>query len=200
VQESRTIRGKTQIVVRRGIELNRQNGFTLIELIFAIGLSAMLIGMAAPAMSHLVSNSRQTGAINDLVSSMHKARSAAVMTNTRVTMCTSDDGDNCDTSSWNEGWIVFSDLNSDQSLDGDETIIASSSNTRNLNIESEEFAQFMMYRPNGRVMNTSINGNLGEFTFCDSRGSSYAKVLIIDLSGRPRTSRKTANGGSPICT
>jgi len=191
---------RDSVVVRREITLDRQNGFTLIELMFAIGLSAMLFGMAAPAMSHLISNSRQTGAINDLISSMHKARSTAVTTNTRVTMCTSDDGDNCNISSWQEGWIVFSDRNSDQSLDGNETIIASSSLTKNLNIESEQFKQFMMYRPNGRVMNTSINGNLGEFTFCDSRGSEFAKVLIIDLSGRPRTSRKRANGSSPMCT
>jgi type IV fimbrial biogenesis protein FimT len=180
--------------------LNRQDGFTLIELIFAIGLSAMLAGMAAPAMSHLISNSRQTGAINDLVSSIHKARSAAITTNTRVTICTSDDGNNCDTSSWHEGWIVFSDRNSDQSLDGDETIIASSNKTKLLNIESAQFGQFLMYRPNGRVMNSTINSNLGEFTFCDSRGSGYAKVLIIDLSGRPRTSRNRANGASPVCT
>jgi len=172
--------------------LNRQDGFTLIELMFAIGLSAMLVGMAAPAMNHLISNSRQTAAINDLV--------AAIMTNTRITMCTSDDGDNCAASSWHEGWIVFSDRDSDQSLDEDETIIASSNDTTGLNIESGQFGQFLMYRPNGRVMNSSINGNLGEFTICDSRGSSYVKVLIIELSGRPRTSKTRANGASPVCT
>jgi type IV fimbrial biogenesis protein FimT len=194
------MRGKTQIIGRRGIYLNTQNGFSLIELMFAIGLSAMLVGMGAPAMSHLIANSRQTGAINDLVSSMHKARSAAVMTNTRVTMCTSDDGSNCETSSWHDGWIVFSDRDSDQSVDLNETIIASSNDMKGLDIKSGQFGQFLMYRPNGRVMNSSINGNLGEFTFCDSRGSTYAKVLIIDLSGRPRSSRKLANGSSPVCT
>jgi type IV fimbrial biogenesis protein FimT len=131
---------------------------------------------------------------------MHKARSAAVMTNTRVTMCTSDDGSDCGVSSWHDGWIVFSDRDSDQSLDGNETIIATSNDMRGLNIESDQFGQFLMYRPNGRVMNSSINGNLGEFTFCDSRGGTYAKVLIIDLSGRPRTSRKLASGASPVCT
>ena len=180
--------------------MNTQDGFSLIELMFAIGLSAMLVGMAAPAMSHLIANSRQTGAINDLVSSMHKARSAAVMTNTRVTMCTSEDGSNCEISSWHDGWIVFSDRDSDQSLDENETIIATSNDMKGQNIESGQFGQFLMYRPNGRVMNSSINGNLGEFTFCDHRGSTYAKVLIIDLSGRPRTSRKLASGASPVCS
>jgi hypothetical protein len=78
--------------------------------------------------------------------------------------------------------------------------IASSNDMKGLNIESDQFGQFLMYRPNGRVMNSSVNGNLGEFTFCDSRGSTYAKVLIIDLSGRPRISRTLANGTSPVCS
>ena len=56
-----------------------------------------------------------------------------------------------------------------------------------------------MYRPNGRVMNASVNANLGDFTICDNRGSDYAKVLVIDLSGRPRSSDKLTNGNAPDC-
>ena len=167
---------------------------------FAVGLTALLLGMAGPAMSQLMSNSRQTGAINNLVSSIHMARSSAITTNTRVTVCTSADGNNCEAASWEQGWIVFSDRDSDQSVDADETIIAVSDDIRGLTIESSQFGRFMMYRPNGRVMNASINGNLGEFTICDDRGSSYAKVLIIDLSGRPRTSTKLADGDAPVCS
>lgn len=185
----------------RGRTVNRQNGFTLIELLFAIGLSTMLISMAAPALSHLVLNSRQTAAINDLVSAMHKARSTAIMTNTRVTLCATDDGENCVTdASWHEGWIVFSDPDADRTLDTDESIIASAKARSAMAIDSVEFDKFLMYRPNGRVMDASINGNFGEFTFCDSRGSDFARVLIIDLSGRPRASRKLANGESPDCS
>jgi len=167
---------------------------------FAVGLSAMLISISAPTVSDLISNSRQTGAINDLVSSMHKARSTAITTNTRVTICTSNNGSSCGTDPWNEGWIVFSDRDSDQNVDAEDTIIATSNDAKALDIESGQFSRFLMYRPNGRVMNSSINGNLGEFTICDRRGSSYAKVLIIDLSGRPRSSKKHSNGNSPVCS
>ena len=103
---------------------------------FAISLSTLLISMAAPAMNHLVSNSRQTGAINDLVSSMHKARSAAITTNTRVTICTSKDGEDCDSSDWHEGWIVFSDRDADQNLDVGEEIISSSTKRTRMTIDS----------------------------------------------------------------
>lgn len=180
--------------------MSSEKGFTIIELMIALGLTMILLGMAAPAVATLVSNSRQTGAINDLVSSMHLARSTAITTNTRVTMCASGGGDNCAFASWDRGWIVFTDRDSDQVVDADEDVIASSGGAGTLSIQSGTFGQFLMYRPNGRVMNAAINGNLGEFTVCDTRGSEHAKVLIIDLSGRPRTSTKLANGGSPVCS
>jgi Tfp pilus assembly protein FimT len=102
--------------------------------------------------------------------------------------------------SWDQGWIVFGDRDSDQSVDGNEVITAASDGIEGLSIESSEFDQFLMYRPNGRVMNSSVNGNSGQFTVCDGRGDAYAKVLILDLSGRPRVSKHLADGSAPSCS
>jgi len=175
-------------------------GFTLIELMIAVGLTALLLSMAIPALDSFTTNARQTSAINDFVSSMHVARSTAVTTNFRVTVCASSGGNNCEAVSWDQGWIVFGDRDSDQSVDGDEVISAASDGIEGLSIQSGEFGQFLMYRPNGRVMNSSINGNSGQFTVCDDRGDDYAKVLIFDLSGRPRLSKQLADGSSPSCS
>jgi type IV fimbrial biogenesis protein FimT len=175
-------------------------GFTLIELMIAVGLTALLLSMAIPALDSFTTNARQTSAINDFVSSMHVARSTAVTTNFRVTVCASSGGSNCEAVSWDQGWIVFGDRDSDQSVDGDEVIVAASAGIDSLSIQSGEFGQFFMYRPNGRVMNSSVNGNSGQFTVCDGRGDDYAKVLILDLSGRPRLSKHLADGSSPSCS
>jgi type IV fimbrial biogenesis protein FimT len=175
-------------------------GFTLIELMIAIALSALLLSMAIPALDQFTTNARQTGAVNDFVSSMHIARSTAVTTNFRTTICASASGTNCEAVSWDQGWIVFSDRDSDQTVDNDETIVASSDGIDGLSIQSGEFGQFLMYRPNGRVMTTTATGNSGQFTVCDNRGSDYAKVLIVDLSGRPRLSKYLADGTSPACS
>lgn len=179
--------------------MRRENGFTLIELMIAVGLTGLLLSMAVPALDIFVSNARQTGAINDFVSSIHQARSTAVTTNARVTICPSSDGADCEAVGWDEGWIVFSDPDSDRTVDTGETIIASSGNKDGLEFQSSEFATFLMYRPNGRVMNASLNGSSGAFTVCDKRGADYAKVMIIDLSGRPRLSKTMANGSAPTC-
>lgn len=180
--------------------MRRQDGFTLIELMIAVALTALLMSMAVPAMDLFVSNARQTGAINDFVSSMHLARSTAITTNTRVTLCPSANGVTCEAIDWDRGWIVFADLDSDQIVDLNETITSKSEGINNLSIESVEFANFLLYRPNGRVMNAAINGSAGEFTVCDNRGAGHAKVMIIELSGRPRLSKKLADGSAPTCT
>jgi type IV fimbrial biogenesis protein FimT len=180
--------------------MRQERGFTLIELMVGIGLTALLLSMAVPALNLFVSNARQTGAVNDFVASMHLARSTAITTNSRVTVCASSSGSSCQPVDWDQGWIVFSDLDSDQALDANETVISTSAAVDGLSIESSEFSRFVMYRPNGRVMNASVNGNSGQFTVCDDRGADRAKVLIVDLSGRPRISKNLANGNTPNCS
>jgi type IV fimbrial biogenesis protein FimT len=179
--------------------MRQESGFTLIELMIGIGLMAVLLSMAVPALDMFVSNARQTGAVNDFVSSLHTARSTAVTTNARVTVCASSNGADCEAVSWDQGWIVFSDPDSDQVVGGDETIVSTGASIDGLDIQSAEFGASLTYRPNGRVTNASVNGSAGEFTVCDGRGSDHAKALIIALSGRPRFSEYLADGTVPLC-
>ncbi len=185
---------------RTRIQRHSVRGFTLIEMMIAVALTALLLSMAVPALDAFTSNARQTSTINDFVSSMHIARSTAVTTNFRTTVCASSNGVNCEAVSWDQGWIVFSDRDSDQAVDNDETIVAASDGADGLDIRSPEFGQFLMYRPNGRVMTVSAAGNSGQFTVCDGRGADHAKVLIVDLSGRPRLSKYQADGSAPSCS
>jgi len=179
--------------------MRREKGFTLIELMIAVGLTGLLLSMAVPALDIFVSNARQTGAINDFVSTIHQARSTAVTTNARVTICPSAGGANCEAVGWNNGWIAFSDRDGDRNVDNDETIFATMGSVDTLTLQSAEFGTFMMYRPNGRVVNAALNGSAGAMVFCDNRGPSHAKVMIIDLSGRPRLSKTMADGSAPAC-
>ncbi|MDH3906984.1 MAG: hypothetical protein OEV16_15185, partial [Gammaproteobacteria bacterium] len=68
-----------------------------------------------------------------------------------------------------------------------------------LSIQSGEFPAALMYRPNGRAMTAALTGNSGEFSVCDFRGAPHAKVILVELSGRPRMSEKKANGAPPTC-
>jgi type IV fimbrial biogenesis protein FimT len=179
--------------------MHRESGFTLIELMLAIALVAILLATAVPALDDFTNNSRQTGAINDFVSAMHLARNTAITTNSRVTMCPSAGGANCEVTGWDSGWIVFRDANSSGSVDAGETVVTASGRVDGLTIQSGEFPQFLMYRPNGRAMTVAVTGNSGEFSVCDNRGADKAKVILVELSGRPRLSKFRADGSPPNC-
>ena len=177
----------------------RQNGFTLIELMTTIGIAAILVTMAVPSMKSFTLNSRQTAGVNELVSGMHLARNTAITMNTRVTMCTSENGQSCQSVGWDKGWIAFIDKNSDQNVDADEAIIRSAGSVDGLTINSGLYSDYLMYRPNGRVMRASVGENSGSFTSCDYRGSEHAKAIFLDLSGRPRVSDSYSDGMALSC-
>lgn len=179
--------------------MKRESGFTLAELMISLAVAALLLSTAVPALQSFTNNARRTSAVNDFVSSMHLARNTAITTNSRVTICASSNASNCEEVTWDKGWVVFSDANSNQNVDAGETIIGSSGALERVTIQSGQYASFIMYRPNGRAMNATINGSSGELTVCDSRGSGHAKVVIVELSGRPRLSAYQANGNPPDC-
>jgi len=179
--------------------MKRESGFTLIELMFALAIAAILLSVAVPALQMFSTNSKQTGAINDFVSSMHLARNTAITTNARVTMCASSNSASCEAVSWESGWILFRDANSNQTVDGTDAIIGTGSPSDGPTIASVQYGQFLIYRPNGRVMGANVGTNTGDFTVCDDRGAAHSKVVTVALSGRPKLSKTMADGSVPSC-
>lgn len=177
----------------------REKGFSLVELLITLGLATILLSIAAPSFQTISMNSRQTSMVNELVAGIHLARNTAITLNARVAICASSNGQSCEVVGWNEGWIAFHDVDNDQVRDADETILDSGSEVDGITIDSSQFPTAFTFRPNGRVMNGSTATNTGEFALCDRRGSEHAKVVILDMSGRPRLSEYSADGSSPSC-
>jgi type IV fimbrial biogenesis protein FimT len=160
-----------------------QHGFTLSELLTAVSVIGISLALVAPGFEAVTSNNRRATAINQLVNSLHVARSEAITRNSRVTLCPSTDGETCTGgSAWADGWVVFADLDGDQVLDADDIVLASAPRQTRLTISSVEFSEVLSYRPNGRVMGETTDDNSGEFVFCDHR-----------------VSEQTAAGTAPDC-
>lgn len=87
----------------------KSHGFTLLELIIAIAVLAILVTVAAPAMQDVLRNNRLTTQANDLVTAFQFARSEAIRKNGTIEICASTDGTSCAGSgaSWSAGWIVL---------------------------------------------------------------------------------------------
>jgi type IV fimbrial biogenesis protein FimT len=178
----------------------RERGFSIVELMVTVGVATILVSVAVPSFRTISMNSKQAGTVNELVAGMHLARNTAITLNARVGMCTSSNGVRCENVDWNEGWISFHDVDNDQIRDAEETILGTGSDAGGITIDSTQFPNAFSYRPNGRVMNGGLAVNTGEFALCDKRGSEHAKVVLLDMSGRPRLSEYKADGSKPSCT
>ncbi len=64
----------------RLLKLNsgRESGFTLLEMLAAITIAAIVLGVSAPAMQRLYKSSQYHGAVNDVVTKLTSARYLAI--------------------------------------------------------------------------------------------------------------------------
>lgn len=101
-------------------------GFTLIELMIAISVAAILIGVGVPGMRNMILDNRRAAVVNEIVTGISQARAAAFARNLPVVMCVADDAANpasCNAGNWADGWFVFVDADDDGTYDTGEQIL-----------------------------------------------------------------------------
>ena len=87
-------------------------GFTLLELMTALAILAVLMSVGVPSFVTMIRNNRITAQANEMVSALNYARSESVKRGIPVSVCSSTDGATCAASTtWSTGWIVFTDGN-----------------------------------------------------------------------------------------
>jgi type IV fimbrial biogenesis protein FimT len=92
--------------------MDRDSGFTLVELLITIVVVSILLAAGAPAVKDFIKNNRVTGQVNGHISIIQQARSEALKRGTNMVICASDDQASCTgKDTWTDGWILFSDLN-----------------------------------------------------------------------------------------
>jgi type IV fimbrial biogenesis protein FimT len=94
-------------------------GFSFVEFIFAISISAIMIAVAMPSLNRFILNNRLTAQKNEFVLAMAYARSEAMKRGVRVSVCSRATDSACANSIiWDNGWLVFVDNNSDCIVNG----------------------------------------------------------------------------------
>lgn len=82
-----------------------KRGFTLIELMVAMAVLAILVTVAIPNFQAFQLSNRMALQANDIITALNLARSEAVKRAANVTVCSSSNGTSC-TGGWAQGWIV----------------------------------------------------------------------------------------------
>ncbi len=166
----------------------QQNAFTLLELMATLAIVVIFSMFALPSMSEFIKNERLTTQINSLVASLQRARSEAILRHLPVTICSSN-GTACTDGNWQDGWIVFVDVNGNASVDaGDEILQVQAQLNGATNLGSSSGDTRIVYDSRGFTPNTNLT-----FSLCDDRGSSYGKSISISNTGR------VTRGGAVTC-
>ncbi|MGH8494523.1 MAG: GspH/FimT family pseudopilin [Gammaproteobacteria bacterium] len=170
-------------------------GVSLLELLIALAVAAVLLSTGVPGFRDLVQDNRRAARVNRLVHALHLARSEAIKQAEYVTLCKSATGLDCGSGGvrWDDGWIVFTNRDHDEPAhtDAGEGILLREPPIDDLTLTGNRNA--FTFRPFHR---RSTNGTI---VFCDSRGPASARAVIISHTGRPRVSARRPDGGPLPC-
>ena len=164
----------------------RASGFSLIELMIALAIAAILLGLAVPQFSQLVQRNRLATATNDFLALMASLRSEALRRGHVVTACVSSDGATCATTgNWHEGWISFADRNANGVRDAAESLIAQApARESGLTMTGNApVALRVSYEASGRTRLSGGGLQMGTVTVCLA---GDARRLIVNVAGRVR--------------
>ena len=175
-------------------------GFTLVELLTTVTVAAILLSLAVPSFGNFVRNNRLLTKENDFVTSINLARSEAIRRGNRVTVCKSSDQVSCAGSGgWDQGWIVFVDVNDDGVVTAPDTNVLRVHDglTGNLTLNGDAaLASYISYVSTGATR--KIGGGIsdtqsGMLVLCDDRGFvAEAKAIQISSTGRVSAASATS--------
>jgi type IV fimbrial biogenesis protein FimT len=175
-----------------------QRAFTLVELMVTVTVAAVLLSVVAPWFATFVLNNRITSQTNDLLANLAVARSEAAKRSVRITVCASTTWNTTPPSctgggatAWNQGYIVFADVNANGTFDAANdillkvgeplsggNILTSSGFAPGAGIATTDKFQ---YRPSGA---TSLTAAGGSFKLCDNRLGNFGRAISISVTGR----------------
>jgi len=176
------------------METRQDKGVTALELMVTMTVIAILLTTGVPALRNYSWNLRMKTAMDTLQSDLKLARGRAISHNTQTVICPAHSAVNCSgQSAWQDGWIVFADLNGDHLKQSGEPLIRHADATALLNINSSASRSYLRFFPNG-----SAPGSNTTVLFCDRRGAAYAGSITLSNSGRIRA-RSDGAGASVNC-
>ncbi|GAB4513358.1 MAG: hypothetical protein Tsb0026_17950 [Sulfuricaulis sp.] len=181
----------------RAKSCHAQAGYSIFDLIVTSAVAGVL-SLGAVGMNGLVQDARITVTVNQLMGDLSLARSEAIKRNTIIALCKSNNGVSCTTdTTWNKGWIVFTDDNNNHDVDTGETIVRVQQPLEgNLTLRYGETGtySYVRYNPSGEAWPGAT------FSFCDGRGADKAKAIIVYWTGRPRVSSVNSSNGPLTCS
>lgn len=173
----------------------KSRGFTLIELMVTISVLAILVTIGMPSLQTFIQNSRLQSQSASLMGDLNYARAEAVRLGSPVAVCASADGATCSGAlTWETGWLVFNDINTNNAVDAGELLRAAPALGGGNTLRT---GARVLVRFNAQGYS---NGFADTFSACDIRGLGSARGVILSNQGRVRSGKATDAGfGTVAC-
>lgn len=173
--------------------LRTQNGLTLIEILIALSIFAIVLVAATPSFDSTIKRNRVAAQLRDVKSDLNLARSEAISRAKPVVVCGSSNGTTCnDSNDWSTGWIVFIDDGAgggtarDSIQNGGEEVLRAKLNDSGDNLQVINASSTAV-----KALSFSTRGYLGSsdenitVKLCEKDGDiNFARALTVELSGR----------------
>ena len=173
-------------------DLQTRYGFTVIELMVTLSITAILLSLGIPAFQDYSLRQRMNASISALHNDLLYGRSQAIYRNTQVVACAGSPAGGCtESTDWTAGWIVFSDSDTDRQHQDGEDLLRHGQGLKNIMIHSSASRTNLRFYPNG-----TTPGSNGSFSLCGLGGPEHARKLVISNLGRIR--RDEAENLDPI--
>ncbi|MDX1454721.1 MAG: GspH/FimT family pseudopilin [Gammaproteobacteria bacterium] len=171
-------------------------GFTLIEVMLAIAIAALLVGIGIPGLQQYLQSNRRAAAVNQLVGDIQAARVMSLNEGRNLLLCTGTAETGCSLNSrWENGWILFQDDDGDNNFDPPgEALLIQRERLAGVTIPSNNVTGRIGFRPG--LQNVTGNSSL---SVCVNAQNEDGRRITIAPNGRPRQSRMDANSNPPNC-
>lgn len=168
---------------------SRALGFTLVELLVAIAVLAVFLGIAIPSYNEMILGSRLRAHANELVAGAVLARSEAIKRNSVVRMCVSVDGTSCIAGGWEQGWLVFHDVNDNGAINaGEAVLLRQKKATSGFKITGTVASM--------RFQRTGVGATAATLTVCRATPSVGGQERIVNITATGRASISKTNAVS----
>lgn len=159
----------------------RTAGFTLPELLTALAIAAILVALAAPALSRQRASSAVQAAASQTLSALHLARRLALAQGQSVTACPSGDGAACGFGA--REWLLFANVppGSDARREPGEQVLRRWVLPQHVVTGGTRGYAAFQARPGAAATVT--------FEFCHEAWPDFRRRIVVSQTGRPRLER-----------
>jgi type IV fimbrial biogenesis protein FimT len=169
--------------------MRASRGFTLPEILVVVTILGVLLAVAAPSFQDASVNSKVSDNATRLAASASLARGEAIKRNGMVVLCKSADGASCATAGgWEQGWLVFHDVNRDGVKDAAETLVLrEGAAPSGFKITEASGQNALTFTP------TSVGSTAGQWTICRATPEVHLqqRQLNVGATGRPAIKKIT---------